>query len=86
MRRPQFSLKTLLWLAMVIAVAAGVTSDVVRQPSEGSRAVVQWLLFGGVLGGFTGLFVGEPMAFMMFGVGAAITFLLLLTVAAIFLG
>ncbi|HET6878556.1 MAG TPA: hypothetical protein VFI31_00190 [Pirellulales bacterium] len=79
-------MKTLLWLMMLTAAAAGLTSDVARQPSEGGRALVQWLLFGGVLGGFIGLFVREPTAFLLFGIGAALTFVLLLMIAAMAFG
>lgn len=50
MRRPRFSLKTLFWLTTLIAVAAGLITDAVREPGEHGRAFVQWLLFGGVLG------------------------------------
>ena len=50
MRRPQFSLKTLLWLATLIAVVAGLTTDSLLEPGDPGRAVVQWLLVGSILG------------------------------------
>src|SRR5579863_9852914 len=82
MPRPQFSLKTMLWVATLVTLGAGVTSNILRHPGEGAWALVQWLLIGAVVGGFVGLFVREPMAFMLFGVGAALTLLLLLAMAA----
>jgi hypothetical protein len=70
MPRPQFSLKTMSWVMGLVAAAAGVASHVARHQGE-EFGMIPWLAIGGIVGGFVGLFVREPAAFMMFGIGAA---------------